>query len=119
MDIKQIEFFKQKLEERIEELLSQAEQTIQEIINQELKEIENIDRASSNADQALKLKIRNRESRLIKKVRQALERIEDGTYGICELCGEDISLRRLEARPVTTKCIKCKQEEERMEVRIK
>ena len=119
MDTNQIEFFKQILEDRIEELFSQADQTIHEIINQNSKEIETIDRAFFNADQTLKLKIRNRESRLIKKISQALERIEDGTYGMCEICGEDISLRRLEAWPVITKCIKCKQEEERMEVLIK
>ena len=60
--------------------------------------------------------IRGRESRLIKKLRQALERIDNQTFGICESCGEDINPRRLEARPVTTKCIDCKQEEERLEL---
>ena len=64
----------------------------------------------------MKLRFRTRESSLIKKVRLALERIETGTYDECEICGEPISLKRLEARPVTTKCISCKEAEDREEV---
>ena len=56
-----------------------------------------------------------RESKLIKKIKQALERIENGTYGICESCGEEISVKRLKARPVTTQCIECKAKEEALE----
>lgn len=119
MDIKQVEYFKQKLTDRLDELLSQAEQTISEFVKQTTQEIEHLDRASANADQAFKLRIRNRESKLIKKIKEALERIEDGVYGICEYCGEEISLKRLEARPVTTKCINCKEEEEKIELLIK
>jgi DnaK suppressor protein len=54
---------------------------------------------------------------LITKITEALERIEEGTFGICERCGEPISEKRLEARPVTTLCIKCKQEQEDLEKR--
>jgi DnaK suppressor protein len=63
------------------------------------------------------LRIRERERRLITKITEALERIEEGTFGICERCGEDISDKRLEARPVTTLCINCKQEQEDLEKR--
>jgi DnaK suppressor protein len=61
------------------------------------------------------LRIRDREAKLIKKIREALERIENDTYGVCESCGEDISIKRLKARPVTTQCIDCKSKEEALE----
>jgi len=73
------------------------------------------DRASLEADRNFMLRIRDRERKLILKIRDALERIDNGTYGICESCGEDISIKRLKARPVTTQCIECKTKEEAME----
>ena len=73
------------------------------------------DRAALEADRNFMLRIRDREAKLIKKIREALERFENGTYGICESCGEDISIKRLKARPVTTQCIDCKSKEEALE----
>jgi DnaK suppressor protein len=61
------------------------------------------------------LRIRDRENKLIKKIKKALDRIETGTFGACEKCGEDITLKRLKARPVTTQCIDCKTQEEAFE----
>jgi DnaK suppressor protein len=58
------------------------------------------------------LRIRDRERKLILKIREALQRIEDGNFGICELCGDDIGIDRLKARPVTTLCIECKRKQE-------
>jgi DnaK suppressor protein len=63
------------------------------------------------------LRLRDRDRKLVKKIREALSRIEDGTFGICEMCGEEIAIARLKARPVTTLCIECKsrqEEEERL-----
>lgn len=119
MDEKQIEFFRNELNDRLDTLLSQANIVVSELLSQNGQEIEYLDRASAYADQSLKLKIRTRESRLIKKLKQALERIENGTFGICEECEEEISLKRLQARPVTTKCIDCKENEEQIELSIK
>ena len=59
--------------------------------------------------------IRIRERKLLKKIEEAVEQIDSGTYGICEICGQEISLKRLEARPVTTMCIDCKTEQEEEE----
>jgi DnaK suppressor protein len=59
--------------------------------------------------------MKDRERKLIVKIKKALERIENGTFGICERCGEDISIKRLTARPVTTLCIDCKTKEEALE----
>jgi len=116
MDEQQIEFFRKGLNDRLDNLLNQAGQVVSELVSQNGQEIEYLDRASVYTDQAFKLKIRSRESRLIKKLKQALERIEHGTYGFCDDCGEEISIKRLEARPVTTKCIYCKENEEQIEL---
>ena len=58
------------------------------------------------------MRLRDRERKLIRKIQEAMGRIEDGTYGICEECGEDIGVPRLKARPMTTLCIKCKARQE-------
>ncbi len=119
MNKKQIEFFKAVLDHRIDELLHHAGEMMSEMTSQSTQESESIDKASADTDQTLKLKMRSRESLLIQKIRQALDRVENDSYGICESCGEDISILRLEARPVTTKCIHCKEDEERLELQMK
>jgi DnaK suppressor protein len=68
--------------------------------------------ASIESDRNLISRIRERESKLIRKIEYALKRLEDGTFGICEECDEEISGQRLKARPVTTLCIKCKEKQE-------
>ena len=73
------------------------------------------DQASAEADQNFSLRIREREQRLIKKIDEALDRINQNTYGICERCEEEIPYPRLKARPVTTLCINCKTLEEQAE----
>ena len=73
------------------------------------------DRASLETDRNFLLRIRDRESKLIVKIKKALTRIENGTFGICESCGEDIAVERLKARPVTTQCIECKTKAENRE----
>lgn len=70
------------------------------------------DRASAESDRAFTLRIRDRERRLIRKIQAAIQRLDEGTYGICEDCGEDISIPRLKARPVTKLCINCKARQE-------
>ncbi len=116
MDDRQFALFKTLLEDQLDSLLSQADLVKSELEFQDGQEIESLDRVSALAEQSMRLRIRNRESRLIKKLRQALERIENQAYGICEECGEDISIKRLEARTVTSKCIECKELEERLEL---
>jgi DnaK suppressor protein len=72
------------------------------------------DQATAEAERSFMLRLRGRERRLLKKIENAIEKIEQATFGICERCGSEIDIRRLEARPVTTLCIECKiqQEEE-------
>lgn len=109
-------FFEGLLKRQLEELLRHSGIFLTETLNRNSKEIEYLDCASFDLDQTMKLKIRSRENRLIKKIQTALDRLENNTYGICESCEEEISFKRLEARPVTTKCIICKTEEERLEL---
>jgi DnaK suppressor protein len=71
-----------------------------------------IDRASTESQTAFAFRIRERERVLIRKIEYALSKLEDGTFGICEECGEEISERRLLARPVAALCIKCKEKQE-------
>lgn len=70
------------------------------------------DQASAEADQNFILRLREREQRLLKKIEEAIDRINTGTFGICESCGGEISVKRLKARPVTTLCIECKTKQE-------
>ena len=77
-----------------------------------------VDAASDELDKAFVMRIRDRELKLIKKIDEALKRIEDGSYGICEECGCDIEEKRLSARPVATMCIACKEEQEEHEKRM-
>ncbi len=70
------------------------------------------DQASAETDRSFMLQLRGREQRLLKKIDEAIDRIDCGTFGICEVCGEPIAINRLIARPVTTMCIACKTEQE-------
>jgi len=74
-----------------------------------------MDLASSEAIQSFTFRLRGREKVFLDKIGRALSKIEAGEFGLCEECGEEITLKRLEARPETTLCIKCKEDQERVE----
>jgi len=115
MKKKDKEFFKKYLTERLEELINQAGNTVSGMTETKENFPDPADRAALEADRNFMLRIRDREAKLIKKIKAALDRIEKDTFGICESCGEDITLNRLKARPVTTQCIDCKSKEEALE----
>lgn len=115
MEDKDLKFFKSLLTERLNDLLSHADETVTGMTLPKDNFADPTDRASHEAERNFELRIRDREHKLIKKVKKALDRIENGTFGICEGCGDDISIARLKARPVTTQCIECKTREEKME----
>ena len=115
MKKKDIEFFKELLQQRLDALLDQADDTVSGMTVPKENFPDPTDRAALEADRNFMLRIRDREHKLIKKIKEALKRIENDTYGICETCGEEISLKRLKARPVTTQCIDCKSKEEALE----
>jgi DnaK suppressor protein len=115
MKKKDIEYFKEFLNDRLQELLSHADNTVSGMTAPKDNFPDPTDRASLESDRNFMLRIRDRENKLIKKIKKALDRIENDTFGICEKCGEDISVKRLKARPVTTHCIDCKTKEEAFE----
>ena len=103
------------LQKRLEDLLSEAGGTVKDMSDKDGLFPDPVDRASLESDRNFLLQVRDRERKLIVKIRQALDRIQDGSFGICERCGCDISEERLKARPVTTYCIDCKEELEHEE----
>ena len=115
MNTTQLDFFKTLLEQRREVLVNGASDTVVEMNDDDETFPDPNDRATLESDRNFTLRIRDRERKLISKIEKAIERIEDGSFGICEECGCEISARRLEARPVTTLCIECKEEQERKE----
>lgn len=112
---KEIDYFKKLLANQLEELLEQADDTVSGMTSPKENFPDPTDRASLEADRNFLLRIRDRESKLIKKIKKTLTRIENGTFGTCESCGENISAKRIKARPVTTQCIECKTKEEALE----
>ena len=103
------------LNQKINDLLTEAGKTVSEMTDEKENFPDPNDRASLESDRNFELRIRDRERKLIGKMQEALKRIEDGTFGICEKCGGPISEKRLMARPVTTLCIDCKTKEEKLE----
>ena len=110
-----LETFRKLLIQNINELLSEAGKTVSEMTNGKENYPDPNDRASLEADRNFELRIRDRERRLIMKMQDAIKRIDDGVFGICETCGGPISEKRLIARPVTTDCIECKTKQEKLE----
>jgi len=115
MNPQQLEYFRRKLLAWRAELLKEADETLASLQAGGMQEPDLTDRASAETDRALELRTRDRARKLIAKIDQALERIENGTYGYCEETGEPISLRRLEARPIATLSIEAQERHERME----
>jgi DnaK suppressor protein len=115
MKKKDLTYFKKLLTNQLEELLDQAEDTVSGMTTPKENFPDPTDRATLESDRNFMLRIRDREHKLIKKIKKTLTRIEKGSFGTCEKCGEDISLKRMKARPVTTQCIDCKTKEEALE----
>ncbi len=116
MERDKLEYFKNLLTSKLNNLLQEAEKTLEGMSDDGEEGFPDpSDRASLETDRNFLLRIRDRERRLIVKIKEAIKRIDNGSFGICESCGEDISYKRLEARPVTTCCIDCKKKEEEVE----
>lgn len=115
MEERELEYFKDLLTAWLEELRNSAGSTVEVLLNFEAITGDYLDCATFESDRSTALRIRDRESMLIKKIRQSLEDIENGEYGICEDCGMEIAIARLKARPIARRCIKCKTKQETME----
>jgi DnaK suppressor protein len=108
MKEKDLKYFKKLLSRWLNELLTHADSTMNGLRESDENLPDPLDRAVFDTDRNFTLRIRDRESMLIRKIRESLDDIEEGVYGVCESCGEDIAIERLKARPVTRHCIRCK-----------
>ncbi len=116
MNKKDIAHFKKILLERKQAVFNTAEAIREEGIGVEKDDLaDEVDMASSETGQALNLRLRDRELVLLKKIDKTLEKMDEGEFGVCERCGEEIGKKRLEARPVAEMCIRCKEELEKKE----
>jgi len=115
MSKRQLERFRKVLLGQMQDLMGKAEGTVDDLVTDNENFPDLTDRASAEADLNFGLRVRDRERKLIIKIKEALKRVENGSFGTCEICGEPIDTKRLEARPVTTLCIDCKIEQERGE----
>jgi len=114
MDRENLNYFERLLTQWLEDLLRHADETVVDLMQSD-KFTDLLDRASFDSERNFQLRIRDRESVLIKKIKNSLYDIKNGDYGICSNCGEDISLKRLVARPVARHCIRCKTKMETKE----
>jgi DnaK suppressor protein len=105
-------YLKKLLGQRLNELLTETRETARGMMNFGNQSPDYLDRASIESHTSFAFRIKGRDRILIRKIEYALSKLEDGTFGICEGCGEEISEGRLQARPVATLCIKCKEKEE-------
>src|SRR3990167_7038952 len=112
MNENQREHFRNILLEWKKQLMEEVDSTVVHLKEEGVAYADPLDRASQEEGFNLELRTRDRERKLIKKIEQVLDDIEEGEYGYCEDCGAEIGIRRLEARPTATKCIDCKTFEE-------
>lgn len=115
MNERQLEYFRRKLIAWKEELLEQSAETLEGLQDSARKVPDIADRASEETDRALELRTRDRQRKLVSKIDAALRRIDNGEYGYCEMTGEPISLRRLDARPIATMTLEAQEKHERRE----
>ena len=117
MNQRDLKKFKELLLSEKKKLLANAKTTMEDSIEQVKADnvLDEGDEASAEADISMVYRLRDRERYLFKKIDKALAKIEDGSFGVCEECGDDIGIKRLEARPVTDMCVKCKEDQEQRE----
>ena len=115
MNDKQLEYFRQKLLAWRNELIEESRETLDHLHEENWHQADIADRASLETEAGVELRTRNRYLKLISKIDAAIRRIESGDYGYCEETGEEIGLKRLEARPVATLSIEAQERHEKME----
>ncbi|RMG10764.1 MAG: RNA polymerase-binding protein DksA [Deltaproteobacteria bacterium] len=115
MDKRTLKSYRQLLEGRLAVLLDTSVETAGRLAAERQVLPDPADQAAALSSEAFAARLRDRDRRLIRKIEEALRRIDAGEYGDCEACGEPISEARLKARPFTTLCIECKEEAERLE----
>lgn len=112
---RELESFRRTLEQQLEELVQKSDATIASLLVSTVRSADPMDRTSLELERDYTIRILDRENQLIVKIKKALKKIDDQDFGICEICGEDIDIKRLKLRPVTELCIDCKIKQERLE----
>ena len=115
MNDRQLEYFRRKLLAWKSDLMDESRETIEGLQDSSRNIPDIADRASEETDRALELRTRDRQRKLVGKIDAALRRIENGEYGYCEVSGEPISLKRLDARPIATMTLESQEKHERRE----
>ena len=115
MNERQLEYFRRKMVVWKQELMDQSAETVEALQESGRNGPDIADRASEETDRALELRTRDRQRKLVSKIDAALRRIENGDYGYCEVSGEPISLKRLDARPIATMTLEAQEKHERRE----
>ena len=115
MSERQREYFRSKLIAWREDILRESRETLSLLQNENENHPDLTDRASSESDRAIELRARDRQRKLISKINAALLRIDEGSYGFCEITGDPISLKRLNARPIATMTLEAQENHERRE----
>ena len=115
MNDMQLEYFREKLLAWKKDLLNQSSGTLEDLRQGGLNQPDDIDRASLETDKSIDLRTKDRARKLIIKIDEALERIDDATYGYCEETGEENGIERLLARPLATLCVEAQERHERMQ----
>ena len=115
MKKRDLEYFRKILTQRLDDLSKKGDEVTWLLRETTVDSSDFMDQAAMETDRSFRLRMRDREKKLMLKINEALTRIEEGTYGICEVCGGEISIERLKARPVTTCCIVCKNKMEALE----
>lgn len=109
---KKKDYFRRLLTGQLDELLGKNSHTAGSVAEPTEKSQDFTDQATQESDMDFNIHMKERDSKLVAKIKEAMERVEDGTYGICEDCGQTISEERLKVRTVTTMCIRCKRKQE-------
>ncbi len=115
MNPTQVAYFRQKLNAWRDDILRDSRETLENLQEENVLHADIADRASSESDRTLELRTRDRQRKLISKIDSALRRLDEGTYGYCEVTGEPIGIRRLDARPVATLSLEAQEKHERRE----
>jgi DnaK suppressor protein len=115
MKKRELVFFRNMLKQQLQEMTEKSDAAIAGLLESTVTAADPLDRTSLERERDLTLRMLDRENKLILKIKKALEKIEDQTFGTCEECGEEIDIKRLKLRPVTELCIGCKTHQERLE----
>jgi DnaK suppressor protein len=115
MKKRELEYFRKILNRQLEDLTRKSDATLAGMLDSTVRSADPLDQTSLGLERDFTIRMLDRENMLIMKIKKALKKIDDRTFGICEVCGEEIDINRLKSRPITELCISCKTRQEKME----